>query len=43
VGGTGLSLWELPPGEAAYPYHLHLTEEEVVVVVVRGRPHVRTP
>jgi uncharacterized cupin superfamily protein len=39
---TGLSLWELPPGEAAYPYHLHLTEEEVVVVQ-RGRPHLRTP
>jgi uncharacterized cupin superfamily protein len=39
---TGLSLWELPPGEAAYPYHLHLTEEEVVVVL-RGQPHLRTP
>jgi len=22
----GLSLWELPPGEAAYPYHHHLAE-----------------
>jgi uncharacterized cupin superfamily protein len=23
----GLSLWKLPPGEAAYPYHHHLGEE----------------
>lgn len=38
----GLSLWELPPGEAAYPYHHHLGEEELVVVLA-GRPHVRTP
>ena len=28
----GLSLWELPPGEAAYPFHYHLTEEELLVV-----------
>ena len=39
---TGLSLWELPPGEAAYPYHFHLAEEETIVVV-RGRLHLRTP
>ena len=38
----GLSLWELPPGEAAYPYHYHLTEEELVVVL-SGRPSLRTP
>lgn len=38
----GLSLWELPPGEAAYPYHYHLTEEELLVVL-DGRPSVRTP
>jgi uncharacterized cupin superfamily protein len=25
----GLSLWDLPPGEAAYPYHYHLAEEEL--------------
>jgi len=37
----GLSLWELPPGEAAYPYHFHLTEEELVLVL-RGRPSLRT-
>ena len=39
---TGLSLWELPPGQAAYPYHLHYTEEELVVVL-SGAPHLRTP
>jgi uncharacterized cupin superfamily protein len=38
----GLSLWELPPGEAAYPYHHHLGEEELVVVL-EGSPHLRTP
>src|SRR4029077_9669785 len=29
----GLSLWEVPPGEAAYPYHFHYTEEELVIVL----------
>lgn len=38
----GLSLWELPPGEAAYPYHYHLTEEELLIVLT-GRPSLRTP
>jgi uncharacterized cupin superfamily protein len=38
----GLSLWEVPPGQAAYPYHAHLTEEEIVVVL-GGRPSLRTP
>jgi uncharacterized cupin superfamily protein len=38
----GLSLWEVPPGEAAYPYHHHLYEEELVVVL-DGRPSLRTP
>jgi uncharacterized cupin superfamily protein len=37
----GLSLWELPPGEAAYPYHYHLGEEELLVVLA-GRPSLRT-
>jgi uncharacterized cupin superfamily protein len=37
----GLSLWELPPGEAAYPYHFHLAEEEILVVL-EGRPSLRT-
>jgi uncharacterized cupin superfamily protein len=39
---TGLSYWEVDPGEAAYPYHAHLTEEEIIVVT-RGRPSLRTP
>lgn len=38
----GLSLWELPPGEAAYPYHYHLAEEELLVVL-EGRPSLRSP
>jgi len=38
----GLSLWEVPPGQAAYPYHAHLTEEELVVVLA-GTPSLRTP
>jgi uncharacterized cupin superfamily protein len=38
----GLSLWDLPAGESAYPYHWHLAEEELVVVL-EGRPSLRTP
>jgi uncharacterized cupin superfamily protein len=38
----GLSLWELPPGQAAYPYHYHLAEEELSIVL-EGRPSLRTP
>ena len=38
----GLSLWEVPPGIAAYPYHWHAVEEEMVVVLA-GRPMLRTP
>jgi len=38
----GLSLWEVPPGEAAYPYHHHLVEEELVVVL-DGTLSLRTP
>ena len=32
----GLSLWEVPSGEAAYPYHWHVIDEEVVVVLDAG-------
>jgi uncharacterized cupin superfamily protein len=39
---TGLSMWELPAGERAYPYHWHLAEEELIVVL-SGRPSLRTP
>jgi uncharacterized cupin superfamily protein len=38
----GLSLWEVAPGQAAYPYHAHMNEEELVVVL-EGRPSLRTP
>jgi uncharacterized cupin superfamily protein len=38
----GCSLWELPPGQAAYPYHFHYADEELVIVI-RGRPTLRTP
>lgn len=38
----GASLWELPPGEAAYPYHFHYSDEEIVIVL-SGRPSLRTP
>lgn len=39
---VGVSLWELPPGEAAYPYHFHYSDEEVVIVL-HGRPTLRSP
>jgi uncharacterized cupin superfamily protein len=38
----GMSVWEVPPGQAAYPYHFHFTEEELLVVT-EGSPSLRTP
>jgi uncharacterized cupin superfamily protein len=38
----GASLWELPPGEAAYPYHFHYADEELIFVL-RGSPTLRSP
>jgi uncharacterized cupin superfamily protein len=38
----GATVWEVPPGEAAYPYHFHLAEEEMAVVLT-GTPTLRTP
>ena len=38
----GMSLFELPAGEAAYPFHFHLAEEEILVLL-EGRPSLRTP
>lgn len=38
----GVSLWELPPGQAAYPYHFHLAEEELLIVL-EGTVALRTP
>jgi uncharacterized cupin superfamily protein len=39
---VGLSAWEVEPGQAAYPYHFHLAEEELLIVL-EGRPLLRTP
>jgi uncharacterized cupin superfamily protein len=38
----GASIWEVEPGQAAYPYHYHFGEEELVVVV-SGEARLRTP
>jgi uncharacterized cupin superfamily protein len=37
----GASLFAVPPGEAAYPYHWHLAEEELLIVL-EGSPLLRT-
>lgn len=39
---TGMSLYELPPGQALCPYHYEYAEEEWVFAL-EGRPSVRTP
>ncbi len=39
---TGLSVYELPPGERAWPYHYELQREEWLLVVA-GEVVVRTP
>jgi uncharacterized cupin superfamily protein len=38
----GMSLYELPPGQTQVVYHFHHGNEEALVVL-RGRPTVRTP
>jgi uncharacterized cupin superfamily protein len=38
----GASLYEIPPGEATFPYHAHTANEELLIVL-SGRPHLRTP
>jgi|SRR5579863_2773424 len=38
----GASVWELDAGQSAYPYHCHLGEEELIVVL-EGRPSLRDP
>jgi uncharacterized cupin superfamily protein len=38
----GVSQWLLPAGQVAYPYHFHLAEEEVLVLL-QGAPALRTP
>jgi uncharacterized cupin superfamily protein len=39
--GTGMSVYELPPGQAVCPYHYEYGEEEWVLAL-EGRPSVRT-
>jgi uncharacterized cupin superfamily protein len=38
----GVSLYEIPPGEATFPYHAHAANEEILIVLA-GRPSLRTP
>ena len=38
----GMTVYELPPGEAVCPYHFHWSDEEWLIVVA-GPPTVRTP
>jgi uncharacterized cupin superfamily protein len=38
----GMSIYDLPPGEAIRPYHLDWTDEEWLIVIT-GSPTVRTP
>ena len=39
---TGMSVYDLPPGQAVCPYHYEYAEEEWLLVL-GGRPSVRTP
>lgn len=39
---SGMSVYEVPPGESICPYHYETGEEEWLLVLV-GRPTVRTP
>ena len=38
----GASLYEIPPGQATFPYHAHSANEEMLIVL-DGRPSLRTP
>ena len=38
----GAGLYEIAPGNATFPYHYHLGNEELLIVI-QGRPHLRTP
>jgi uncharacterized cupin superfamily protein len=38
----GASVYELPSGNANFPYHYHFANEELLIVL-RGRPHLRAP
>jgi uncharacterized cupin superfamily protein len=38
----GMSIYDLPPGQAICPYHFEWTDEEWLIVI-SGRPTLRTP
>ena len=38
----GASVYELPPGQATFPYHYHTANEELLIVL-SGRPSLRSP
>jgi uncharacterized cupin superfamily protein len=38
----GISLYELPPAQRGIPYHYQHANEELLIVLA-GRPHLRTP
>jgi uncharacterized cupin superfamily protein len=38
----GASVYELPPGQATFPYHWHAANEELLIVL-SGRPSLRSP
>lgn len=44
LGGEllGASVYELPPGQSAWPYHLHHANEELLLVL-EGTPTLRDP
>ena len=42
AASTGLSIYELPPGQSICPYHFEYGEEEWLIAVA-GRPTLRTP
>ena len=39
---TGMSIYEIPPGQAICPYHYEYAEEEWLLVL-EGTPTLRTP
>ena len=42
AAATGMSIHELPPGNASWPYHFETTEEEWLIVI-EGELTLRTP
>jgi uncharacterized cupin superfamily protein len=42
AAATGMSIYELPPGNASWPYHFETTEEEWLIVL-EGELTLRTP